>query len=327
MENPTDQAGFSRFAAIDIGTVTCRLLVAASDGISVCPLVRKSIITNLGEDVDATGVLKPSAMQRVFDAVNDYLDIIKGFEEPIHVIALATSAARDAQNAADFVSELAKRGVSLSVIPGEKEASLGFLGASLDFTGQPLIVTDIGGGSTEIIAGRAGQEPLYSHSFNIGCRRITDRFLHADPLNPTEVEASRQWIRQQFEPYFQQMNQAGFVPAQVVSVTGTATSVVSMRDRMEVYDSSRVHGALVTKHQLDQVFQELSKLSLDQRMHRVGLQPQRAGVINGGLIIQQEVLRAAHCNSFIASESDILQGIILTAARNQEMANADRCHP
>lgn len=315
MNSCADQATFQRFAAIDIGTVTCRLLVAECDGTVVRELAKEAIITNLGEDVDATGVLKPEAMERVFTTVRGFLDIINSFEGPTQITAMATSASRDASNSADFVAGLAQMGISLSVIPGEKEAALSFMGASLDFAGEPIIVTDIGGGSTEIIAGVAGQEPIFAHSFNIGCRRITDRFLHADPLDAAEVEAGRQWVREQFVPYFQQMEQAGLTPTRVVSVAGTATSVVSMRDRMEVYNSALVHGAVVTKDELDLVFSELSGLTLEQRKQRVGLQPQRAGVINGGLIIQQEVLRAAQCDAFVASESDILQGIILTAAR------------
>ena len=316
MKTADKRGEFSRYAAIDIGTVTCRLLIAESNGESIHELAKDAIITNLGEDVDATGVLKPEAMQRVFDCVAGYLAKIRSFEGPISLTAMATSASRDASNASDFVNGLAQMGVSLSVIPGQREAALSFMGASMDFAGQPLIVTDIGGGSTEIIAGIAGQEPLFAHSFNIGCRRVTERFLHADPLDEGEAASARQWIRQQFEPYFRQMQQAGFTPAHVVSVAGTATSAVSMRDRMEVYDSSLVHGATVTAYDLEKLYAELSTMTLDQRMHRVGLQPQRANVITGGLIIQQEVLRAAGCDAFVASENDILQGIILTAARD-----------
>lgn len=344
-----DQVQLARYAAIDIGTVTCRLLVGETDGHSVRPLARRAIITNLGEDVDATGVLKPEAMECVFCAVRGFLDIIAHYENTsstgespdsahtadanagagattnenatdataggMRIIAMATSAARDAHNADEFAAGLAEMGVALSVIPGEKEAALSFMGASMDFAGQPIIVTDIGGGSTEIIAGIAGQKPDFAHSFNIGCRRMTERFLTCDPLDSTQVQEGRQWVRNAFEPYFRNMQQQGFCAAHVVSVAGTATSIVSMVERMEVYDSERVHGYTVTKQQLDQLFSELSVKTLGQRMHRVGLQPERASVINAGLIIQQEVLRAAGTNAFVASESDILQGIILTAAR------------
>ena len=359
-EHAVDQAKLTRYAAIDIGTVTCRLLVGETDGHSVRPLARRAIITNLGEDVDATGVLKPEAMERVFCAVRGFLEIIAHYENTsstgeltdaahtadanagaaaentnaaivnenatdatagsMRIIAMATSAARDAHNADEFAAGLMKMGVTLSVIPGEKEAALSFMGASMDFAGQPIIVTDIGGGSTEIIAGIAGQRPDFAHSFNIGCRRMTERFLTCDPLDSAQVQESRQWVRAAFEPYFQNMQQQGFRAAHVVSVAGTATSIVSMIERMETYDSERVHGYTVTKQQLDQVFSELSVKTLDQRMHRVGLQPERASVINAGLIIQQEVLRAAGANAFVASESDILQGIILTAAREDAAA-------
>ncbi len=310
------QNEFQRFAAIDIGTVTCRLLVAQCNGVEVRPLAKRAVITNLGEEVDATGVLKPEAMERVFSTVRDFLEVIKSFEDnatAMLLVAMATSAARDAQNAADFAAGLAAMGVTLSIIPGEKEAALSFMGASASFAGQPIIVTDIGGGSTEVIAGTAGQAPVFAHSFNIGCRRMTERFLSCDPLNAAEVEAARAWTREQLQPYFRQIQQAGFSGARIVSVAGTATSIVSMKERMEVYDPQRVHGAVVTKDELDQLFCELSQLSLEQRMHRVGLQPQRASVINAGLIIQQEVLCAAGVSSFTASETDILHGIILSA--------------
>ena len=349
-----DQVQLARYAAIDIGTVTCRLLIGETDGHSVRPLARRAIITNLGEDVDATGILKPEAMERVFCAVHGFLDVIAHYENAssngesadsahtadanagagattnenatgdgassMRIIAMATSAARDAHNADEFAAGLAEMGIALSVIPGEKEAALSFMGASMDFAGQPIIVTDIGGGSTEIIAGIAGQKPDFAHSFNIGCRRMTERFLTCDPLDSTQVQESRQWVRAAFEPYFQNMQQQGFHAAHVVSVAGTATSIVSMIERMEVYDSERVHGYTVAKQQLDQVFSELSVKTIDQRMHRVGLQPERASVINAGLIIQQEVLRAAGADAFVASESDILQGIILTAAREDAAA-------
>lgn len=312
---------FQRIAAIDIGTVTCRLLVAETDGVALREVARQSNITNLGEGVDATGVLKPEAMQRVFDTVAGFLSTIRDLDAkdpaqsgPSRIIAMATSASRDASNAADFVAGLAALGVSLSVIPGSKEAALSFLGAGRDFLGKPILVSDIGGGSTEIIAGIAGQEPLFAHSFNIGCRRVTERFFAHDPQTQEEANTARLWIREQFDPFFQQMLNAGFVPEHVVSVAGTATSVVSIRDCMEVYDSARVHGAFVSGDELDSVYNQLASLPLEQRMQVVGLQPQRAAVINAGTVILQEVLRAAQCNGFVASESDILHGIVLTAA-------------
>ena len=311
-----------RYAAIDIGTVTCRLLVAHCSGTSVVPLARRAVITNLGEDVSLTGMLKPEAMQRVFTAVEGFLQVISEFEGATTLVAVATSASRDAKNTETFRAGLARLGVTLSVIPGEKEAALSFMGASADFENTPLIVSDIGGGSTEIIAGIAGQKPFFVHSFNIGCRRLTENFLTADPLNPDQVLRARHHIRTQFEPYFQQFRGADYSTAPLVSVAGTATSIVSMVHHMRTYDASRVHGAHVTQTELDCLYNELAITTLAQRKSRTGLQPERASVINSGIIIQQEVMRCAQATEFIASESDILQGIVLAAAQGDLNARA-----
>lgn len=146
-----------RFAAIDIGTVTCRLLIADADDTGLHELYRACAITNLGEGVDATGVLTDAAMKRVDSQMDVFQHDIERFsaaDTPVRVIAMATSASRDARNAADFVAMLARRGITLSVIPGDREAALSFLGASVDFPGKNLVVADIGGGSTELIAER-----------------------------------------------------------------------------------------------------------------------------------------------------------------------------
>ncbi len=305
-----------RLAAIDIGTVTCRMLVAdvTAQG-SIFELDREYAITNLGEGVDATGVLKPEAMQRVAHAIDNYLSILDSFRTPQHadipLVVMATSAVRDAKNALQFSDLLAQRGVELSVIPGEREAALSFLGASSEFAGENIIVVDIGGGSTEVIAGRAGQEPAHVHSFNIGCRRITERFFASDPPAPAEIEHARSWVRQEMNVYFAHLQDSY---DRLVAVAGTATSVVSIREHMETYDSTRVHKAQVSRETLNGICTHLQSLPLDVREQVVGLDPGRAPVIVAGLIILQEVCALAHLESFTVSESDILHGILLDAA-------------
>lgn len=350
-----------RFAAIDIGTVTCRMLVADVDEKGICELDREYAITNLGEGVDATGVLKPQAMERVASAIDGYLHVLETFRTSEHsrirVITVATSAARDAKNAEGFADLLAQRGVRLSVIPGAREAALSFLGASSDFAGESIVVVDIGGGSTEVVAGRAGQNPQRSHSFNIGCRRVTERFFSADPPTSEEMACARAWIRKEMEPFFLSLragckndgaadgvasggagsanlrgktNAAGaadgktsaagddvgscVAPGRLVAVAGTATSVVSIHEHMETYDSARVHKTVVSRKALDAVCGRLSALPLAERKQVVGLDPGRAPVIVAGLIILQEICDLAGANAFTVSESDILHGIILDAA-------------
>ena len=308
-----------RYAALDIGTVTCRMLVADVDAQGgLHELDREYRITNLGEGVDASGELLPQAMQRVAAAVGDYLRILDGLCSPDdsrpRVTAVATSAARDAKNAAEFEAMLSDLGVSLSVIPGDKEAELGFKGASCDFLGDRLIVADVGGGSTEIVAGTAGEKPEFAHSFNIGCRRVTERFLHGDPPSDEELASARSWMTEGMADYFARLREAGYEGVRLVAVAGTATSVVSIRDRMEVYDSSLVHLSRVSREELDEVYEQMRSVPLSIREKTVGLDPGRAPVVVAGLVILQTVLDLAGADSFTASESDILQGIILDAA-------------
>lgn len=312
-----------RVAAIDIGTVTSRLLVADVDASGVRQVARQSVITNLGEGVDASGELSPAAIDRTVAQVAEYRKVIDecAAEAPVdRVVALATSASRDARNADVFVSRLREVGVELSVIPGQREASLSFLGASNDFRGQDLLFADIGGGSTELVFGRADGEPgalvpqlsiHASHSFNIGCRRMTERFLASNPPSPRELEEASQWAHEMLAPFFQ----AGHVCERLVAVAGTPTSVIAVRDALVPYDSSKVHGVRVTRAEFDNVAQRMWELPLEERMKVPGIQPKRAGVFPAGLVILGAVMDLANLDGFTASESDILIGIVLDAAR------------
>ncbi|CVH76042.1 Guanosine-5'-triphosphate,3'-diphosphate pyrophosphatase [Coriobacteriaceae bacterium CHKCI002] len=307
-----------RYAAIDIGTVTCRMLVADIDEEGrLRELDREYAITNLGEGVDASGVLKPEAMSRVLDVVARYQEVLSDFERsgrPVRVTAVATSAARDARNAGEFERLLAERGIELSVIPGAREAALSFAGASCDFLGERLLVVDIGGGSTEVVAGRAGGDPVRARSFDIGCRRVTEKFLASDPPSDRELECARQWTREGMRPFFEELRASGFFLDRLVAVAGTATTVVAVRERMRVYDTARVHKALVTRTDLDAVSERLQSVALSERERIVGLDPGRAPVIVAGMVILQTVLDLAGVDSFTVSESDILHGIVLDAA-------------
>ncbi len=306
-----------RIAAIDIGTVTCRLLLAQVENGSLTELERRCSITDLGIGVDKTGVLREDAIERVVAKVTEYLQVLEAYRTEqfpeIPVIAMATSASRDAENADVLVGKLRALGVELSVIEGQREAALSFRGASCGFEGENLMVADIGGGSTEIVLGVGGQAPALAHSFNIGCRRVTERFLASDPPSTGECTEARQWVRSQFEPFFAQAKQQGIAIDRIVAVAGTATSVVSVDKQMAVYDSAEVHGTRVSASTLQGIYDRLRALPLEERKQVVGLEPARAGVIVAGMGILLEVLAAAGCESFTVSESDILQGIILGA--------------
>ncbi len=306
-----------RIAALDIGTVTCRLLLAQVEDGRFTELERRCAITDLGIGVDKTGVLREDAIERVVAQIAEYLQVVESHRTQqfpdIPIIAMATSASRDAENADVLVGKLRALGVELSVIEGSREAALSFRGASCGFESENLLVADIGGGSTEIVLGVGGQAPKLAHSFNIGCRRVTERFLASDPPSIEECEQARQWVRQQFAPFFAQARQQGIAIDRIVAVAGTATSVVSVDKQMAVYNSDEVHGTRVPASTLRGIYDHLRALPLEERKQVVGLEPKRAGVIVAGMGILLEVLAAAGCESFTVSESDILQGIILGA--------------
>ena len=240
-----------RYAVIDLGTVTCRMLVADVDACGALSEIRREYaIVNLGEGVDAA-------------------------------------------NKDELIARLAQEGVELRIIPGEAEARLSFSGASMDFPGEDLLVVDVGGGSTEIVAGRGGQAPSRSRSFNVGCRRMTERFLKGDPPTADELQRAEAWVECEMAPYFNELRADGFSWSRLIAVAGTATTVVSVHEAMERYDSAKVHGYEVSSEVLSSEGDRLAALPLAQRR-------QVAGV-----------------DSYTASETDILQGVALAIARDE----------
>lgn len=307
-----------RYAAIDIGTVTCRLLVADVDSAGgIEELHRDYAICNLGVGVDMTGHLEPEAIERVCVAVERFADALKSLQsaKPISVRTCATSASRDADNAFVFKEKMAAFGIVPEVIPGEEEATLSFAGATSAFPGETVAVADIGGGSTEIIAGLAGAAPAHAHSFDIGCRRVTERFFTQDPPTPDDCARACAWIAEEFAPYIAKLQDGGFFSNRLIAVAGTATSVISMREQMEVYDSNRVHGSVATRADVDALIDRIAPMTLAERQKIVGLDPGRAPVILAGLLIMRQLLETAGLDSFTASERDILHGIILGMAQ------------
>lgn len=313
-----------RYAAMDIGTVTCRMLVAdvSADG-SVHELEKRYAITNLGEGTDASGRLSEAAMDRVTCTIADYCESRNALalpDSPIVTRCVATSAARDASNSNQLAEKLAALGVKLEVIAGQTEADLSFLGAGSDYRGETVMVVDVGGGSTETVVGVAGNPPAAAHSFDVGSRRVTERFLHDDPPSTSQLQEARRWIRTQLEAYLPALAEEALASYALTSldrlvfVAGAATTVVSIREAMAVYDSSRVNGAQVTIEELDAIEGRLAALPVARRAETVGLDPGRAPVIVGGLLVIGEVLRVMGAERFTVSENDILRGIILDAA-------------
>ena len=306
----------TRFAAIDIGTVTCRLLVADVIDGSLFELKRAMRITNLGDGVDKTGILSEAALDRVVGAMRFFLSILKDYEDLDHpsipISAIATSAARDATNSDVLVEKLSELGIHLAIIPGEREAALSFAGATRNYFEQPVIVVDVGGGSTEVICGVGGVNIAYRHSFQIGCRRITERYLHADPPTQEELACARSALDEALKPILDEFR--AFKTNTLLAVAGTATTCVSVTKHMETYDPACVDGERITLDQLEKLLHQMATTPLELRKTIVGLEPGRAPVIVAGLLILERILTLLGQSGFIASESDILQGLIMNAA-------------
>jgi exopolyphosphatase / guanosine-5'-triphosphate,3'-diphosphate pyrophosphatase len=303
-----------RVAVVDIGTNTTRLLVADVDGRTVREVERRGAITRLGEGMDSGHRLLDGAMKRVFAVVGEYRRAIDELGAG-RAVAVATSAVRDAGNGEQFAQALVERfGLEARVITGDEEARLSFTGATFEREagGDPLLVLDIGGGSTEFVVGRPGEDPSFHVSTQAGSVRQTERHLHSDPATGDELKALRSDIRAIVE---------ASVPADVrvdvsdgVAVAGTPTSAAAIEMRLDPYDSSRVHGHRLSLASCERIERMLAELPEAKRREVTGLHPERSPTIVAGMVILVEAMRAFALESIQVGEHDILYGAALEAA-------------
>jgi exopolyphosphatase/guanosine-5'-triphosphate,3'-diphosphate pyrophosphatase len=301
----------SRVAVVDIGTNSTRLLVAEVDDGSLTELQRESIVTRLGEGVDATGRLGEEPQARVFAALDRYAEAIDRHGATTRVVVM-TSAVRDAANGAEFAATVTERyelqGRTLS---GDGEARLSYLGATAARDPDDpaaLLVIDIGGGSTEMIVGARGAVEFHV-STQVGVVRHTERHLHSDPPTAAELAAlaadARAALEAAVPPEIRER------PAAAVAVAGTATSCASIDLELDPYDPARVEGHAITQARLEELRDRLAALPLAERRGVTGLDPNRAPTIVAGTVILLEVLGAFDLDAFEASERDILWGVAL----------------
>jgi exopolyphosphatase / guanosine-5'-triphosphate,3'-diphosphate pyrophosphatase len=294
-----------RVGVVDLGTNTTRLLVAeVSDG-HVGEVARESTITRLGEGVDERRKLLPLPMARVRNVLADYRRELEeaGAER---VLAIGTSAVRDADNGEAFLGEIEwSYGFTTRLLSGDEEAALTFCGVSdgRELDAQTLVL-DVGGGSTELILG--GERT----SLDIGSVRLTERFLHSDPPRREELEAAARAIEL---PDLQ--------PTSAIGVAGTVTTLAALE--LGGYDPERVHGHGITREAVDTQLERLASLPLAQRRELPGLEPERAPVIVGGALIVREVLDRYGLDAIEASERDLLHGAALEAAALPEPKEGD----
>ena len=297
----------TRVAAIDCGTNSIRLLIADITGDNFQEITREMEIVRLGQGVDATGKFDPEAIERTLAATKRYAEIIasKGVEK---IRFCATSATRDASNRDLFIDGVREiLGIEPEVIPGTEEAELSFIGATkgLTHTESPYLVVDIGGGSTEFVLGTT--EVQYAKSVNIGCVRMSERHLNKAPQDPLAVQKAIQDIDDAVA------EAAYIVPIKeaktLIAVAGTATTVAAAALGLSEYDRYSIHLSRIPAAKVFEVAQMFSLMSREEIAALGYMHPGRVDVIAAGSLVLARVMLATGATEFVASESDILDGM------------------
>ncbi|MFY1626700.1 exopolyphosphatase [Micromonospora sp. WMMD735] len=303
-------------AAIDCGTNSIRLLVADLPDPSAGPqaplvdLARRMEIVRLGQGVDRTGRLAPEAIERTRVALAGYAAEIDKLGVD-RVRMCATSASRDASNAADFRAMVEQTlGVAPEVVSGDEEARLSFTGAVRGLPADaepPYLVVDIGGGSTEFVVGTRDSGVQAAISVDIGCVRMTERHLHGDPPTADEVAAAQADIAAAVDRALAAV--PGREAATLVGLAGSVTTVVAIAQDLREYDPQRIHHARVPYERVAGVTADLLGRTAAQRLAIPVMHPGRADVIGAGALVLKVIMERAGMSSVVASEHDILDGI------------------
>ncbi|GAA4819417.1 Ppx/GppA phosphatase family protein [Actinomycetospora corticicola] len=316
-----------RVAAIDCGTNSIRLLVAdvtiREDGSQwLVDVHREMRVNRLGQGVDATHRIASESLARTKEALLAYGEMLRRTSTTT-VRLCATSATRDAENRDEFFTMVREiLGVDAEVITGEEEARLSFAGAvaDLDPDEGPAVVADVGGGSTELVAGTwdaVAAEVAAAYSANVGCVRLTEKVLHDDPPSAAQVAEAEAFTRETLAPAFEAVDLADIQTW--VAVAGTATTIAAVAMGLRSYAPEKIHLARLG---LDEVRETCLRLESMPRSERAALGPMHPGrvdVIGGGSIVvrvlAEELAERAGVTELVVSEHDILDGIARECAR------------
>jgi exopolyphosphatase/guanosine-5'-triphosphate,3'-diphosphate pyrophosphatase len=299
----------TRVAAVDLGTNSTRLLVADVYAGRLEEVVRRLTITRLGEGVDERRRLLPVPIARVRNCLTDYRRELEALGAE-RTLAIATSAVRDAENGEAFLGEIEwSYGFATRLLTGENEAAMMIDGVT---AGRPplddVLVVDIGGGSTELVHAVEGDVAVAT-SLDVGCVRLTERFLGSDPPSRPERAAAGGYVRSLLPQ---------LAPASAIGVAGTVTTLATLDLGDADYDPARTHGHRLDLASVEKQLDRLAAMTLDERMAVPGIEPGRAAVIVAGIVVLREVLTTYGLAEIEVSERDILHGAALAAAELPE---------
>ncbi len=290
-----------RVAAVDIGSNSTRLLI--TDGKQA--LARESIVTRLGEGVEASGRLGAAPMRRVLDVLATFRTAIEA-HGCTRAAAVMTSAVRDAANGAEFAARVSEAlGFEARILSGDEEARLTYAGATFGREPGDYLVIDIGGGSTELVLGSG-----FHVSTQIGVVRHTERHLHADPPTPQELDALARDVRTALEAHVPVRSHENQLRA--IAVAGTPTQCAAIDLGLEPYDPALIEGHVLTGQRLRELLARVASVPLAQRREIRGADPARAPVLVAGIVILLEVVHHFGLDRVEASERDILVGLALS---------------
>lgn len=304
----------TRVAAVDCGTNSIRLLIHDDEAGEIS---RRNTIVRLGQGVDETGRFAESAIARTRAALESYVEEMQR-ENVSRVRMVATSATRDASNrdaffemSRDLLGQV-EPGVGAEVISGEEEAALSFRGATADIDeGRgPFCVIDLGGGSTEFVM--EVESTIRALSTQMGCVRMTERFMHSDPATESETQAARRYIRQRVHEALAAVPLAS--AREVIGCAGTFTTLSALAQGLDVYDAERIHMSELSFDDMRVMTAYVRSQTAEQRRANSVVHAGRADVIGSGAVIVEELMdvieREAGVSSFVISEKDILDGIV-----------------
>ena len=303
-----------RLAVVDVGSNSLRLFLCEGIGPDGPRGERETTVIGLRRGAAPDGTIAPDALERLARTLAGYAEAIDRFR-PARTVPVATSATRDAPNRDAIAAVVEGRlRAPMRILTGEEEAAASFAGARLAVEGDgPVMVVDVGGGSTELVrGGPAG--PNGAVSLQLGAVRQTERHLAHDPPRPEELAALREEARGLIEPALAQIGG----PAPVVGVAGTATSLAAMD--IGRYDRDRVHRHRLSLETIDRLAERLAALTVEERRGVHGLDPERAPVIVAGALIVAEAVRAAGSGEAMISETDLLDGVALAATGSPVMS-------
>jgi exopolyphosphatase / guanosine-5'-triphosphate,3'-diphosphate pyrophosphatase len=295
----------TRVAAIDLGTNSTRLLVADVDGDMLDEVSRRLTITRLGEGVDERRRLLPAAIARVRNCLVEYRRELESIGAE-RTLCIATSSVRDAENGEAFLGEIEwSYGFTTRLLSGTAEAAMMIRGvmSGRSALGDVLVV-DIGGGSTELVLAE-GREVVFSTSLDVGCVRVTERFLHSDPPSRAELDAAAAYIRSLLPE---------IAARSAIGVAGTITTLATLDLGDREYDPARTHGHRVPLATVEAQLERLSAMSTAERLEVPGIEPGRAVVIVAGVVVLREVMTAYGLPEIEVSERDVLHGAAFAAA-------------